>query len=64
LIFLATLASIGVVWLTYTYVVHIRYNGLVEKISFQTGDVTLSGWFIKPEGRGGCEFMSRSGICM
>jgi dienelactone hydrolase len=41
-----------VVWLTYTYVVHIRYNGLVEKISFQTGDVTLSGWFIKPEGPG------------
>jgi dipeptidyl aminopeptidase/acylaminoacyl peptidase len=52
LIFLATLASIVVMWVATMYMVHIRYNGSVENISFQTGDVTLRGWFIKPKGPG------------
>ena len=52
LIFLATLASIVVVWAAYIYVVHYRYNGSVENVSFQSGDVTLKGWFVKPDGAG------------
>jgi pimeloyl-ACP methyl ester carboxylesterase len=52
LIFLATLASIMVAWVAYMYAVHIRYNGSVENISIQSGDVTLRGWFVKPEGKG------------
>jgi pimeloyl-ACP methyl ester carboxylesterase len=52
LIFLATLASIVVVWVAYIYVIHIRYNGSVENVSIQSGDVTLRGWYVKPEGVG------------
>lgn len=52
LIFLATLASIVIVWAAYMYAVHIRYNGSVEIVSIQSGDITLNGWFIKPEEEG------------
>lgn len=53
LIFLATTGLIVVVWVAYMYVVHIRYHGSVENVSIQSaGDVTLRGWFVKPEGAG------------
>ena len=52
LILLATLTSIVVVWVAYMYVIHIRYNGSVENVSIQSGDVTLRGWYFKAEGVG------------
>jgi dipeptidyl aminopeptidase/acylaminoacyl peptidase len=49
---LRTVAALAVVYFTYSYWVHIRYNGDVEDVAFQTGDVTLRGWFVSPEGPG------------
>lgn len=49
---LAIFGILTVAWIIYTYVVHIRYNGTVESVSFQTGDVTLNGSYIKPKGPG------------
>ena len=49
---LGALASIVVVWAGHSYWVHIRYHGTIEEISFQSGDVTLNGWFVKPDGPG------------
>jgi len=46
------LASIFIVWAAYMYMVHVRYNGSVENVSVQSGDVTLRGWFVKPDGDG------------
>ena len=49
---LGALASIVVVWVGHAYWVHVRYHGTVEEITFRTGDVTLNGWFVKPDGPG------------
>ena len=50
LITLATLAVIVGLWAAYMYVVHVRYNGSVENVAFQSGEIKLRGWFIKPKG--------------
>jgi uncharacterized protein len=52
LTFFATLLSIFVVWAAYMYLVHIQYNGSVENVTIQSGDVTLRGWFVKPKEAG------------
>jgi pimeloyl-ACP methyl ester carboxylesterase len=52
LITFAILASIIGLWAAYMYMVHFRYNGSVENVTIQSGDVTLRGWFVKPEGTG------------
>ena len=52
LVVLGALASIVVVWAGHAYWVHVRYHGTVEEITFRTGDVTLNGWFVKPDGPG------------
>jgi pimeloyl-ACP methyl ester carboxylesterase len=49
---LLAVAGLVVAFATYSYWVHIRYNGSVEDVAFQTGDVTLRGWFVSPEGPG------------
>ena len=47
-IVLGVLAVVVGVWAIHTY----RYKGDVEHISFQSGDVTMKGLFIKPDGSG------------
>ena len=46
LIVLGALASIVVVWAGHAYWVHVRNHGTVEEVTFQTGVVTLRGWFV------------------
>ena len=48
---LAVFGILIIAWIIYTYVVHIRYNGTVENVSFQTGDVTLNGSYSNPMGQ-------------
>ena len=45
---LGVLALVVGVWAIHTY----RYKGVVEHISFQSGEVTMNGLFIKPAGPG------------
>ena len=52
LLVLGALAAIVTVWAGHGFWVHIRYHGSVEEVTFQTGDVTLRGWFVKPDGPG------------
>jgi pimeloyl-ACP methyl ester carboxylesterase len=52
LIFVAPLVSIFIIWAAYMYMVHIRYHGSVENVSIQSADITLRGWFVKPEKAG------------
>ena len=52
-IFFGALVAIVVVWATFMYAIHIRYNGPVEQGSFQSGNgVTIKGWFVKPDNAG------------
>jgi pimeloyl-ACP methyl ester carboxylesterase len=46
------LAAITALWTVHGFWVHIRYHGSVEEVTFQTGDVALRGWFVKPDGPG------------
>lgn len=51
--FLGVLVAVVAVWAMYMYVIHIRYNGPVERVSFQSEDnVTMKGWFVKPDETG------------
>jgi pimeloyl-ACP methyl ester carboxylesterase len=52
LLLLGALAAIAGVWAGHGFWVHIRYRGSVEEVTFQTDDVTLRGWFVKPDGPG------------
>lgn len=50
---LCLLCGLGVIlliWASYMYVAHIRYQGNAEEIAFQSSPgVTMRGWFIKPD---------------
>ncbi len=47
-IVLGVVVAVVGVWAIHTY----RYKGVVEDVSFQSGDVTMKGLFIKPDGPG------------
>ena len=50
---LGVLVLIVSVWAIYIYTFHVHYHGPVERVSFQSGDdVTMKGWFIKPNETG------------
>ena len=47
------LLAIATVWAVYFFVVHYRYNGLVEQVEFpSSGGVTLGGWLGTPDAPG------------